>query len=67
MGSAAAEGGEDWDAEGDLVPEISGAGELEDVLGSERPEAVELGGLGVGGAAAVDDVRDVIICWPATL
>ena len=44
MGAAAAEGGEDWDAEGDLVPEISGAGELEDVLGSERPEAVELGG-----------------------
>ena len=49
---AAAEGDEDRDAEGDLVPEKSGAGDPEVELDSEL-EAVDLGDLGVEGAAAV--------------
>ena len=63
-----AEGNEDGrETEGDPVPETSGAGELEVDLGVELPEAVEPGDLGAGGAATGDDVRDAIICWPATL
>ena len=49
---AAAEGDEDRDAEGDLVLEKSGAGDPEVELDSEL-EAVDLGDLGVEGAAAV--------------
>ena len=48
-----AEGGEDWIAEGDLVPEQSGAGDLEADLDSALLEAADLGDLGVEGAASV--------------
>ena len=50
---AAAGGDGDRDAEGDLVPEKSGAGDPEVELDSEPLEAVDLGDLGVEGAAAV--------------
>ena len=49
---AAAGGDGDRDAEGDLVLEKSGAGDPEVELDSEL-EAVDLGDLGVEGAAAV--------------
>ena len=48
-----AEGGEDWIAEGDLVPEQSGAGDLEADLDSDLLEAADLGDLRVEGAASV--------------
>lgn len=38
--------------EGDLAPETSGAEELEVGLDPDSPEAVDLGDVGVGGAAA---------------
>ena len=50
---ADAEGGEDWIAEGDLVPEKSGAGDLEADLDSNLLEAADLDDLGVEGAAIV--------------
>ena len=53
LSRADAEGGEDWVAEGELVPEKSGAGDLEADLDSDRPEAVDLGDLEVEGAAIV--------------
>ena len=50
---AAAEGEEDGDADGDLLLEKSGAGELEAELGSDLLEAGVLGDLGLDGAATV--------------
>jgi len=49
---AAAEDEEGRITEGDLAPETSGAEELEVDLDSDSPEAVDLGDVGVGGAAA---------------
>ena len=66
---AAAEGDGDRDAGGDLVPEKSGAGDPEVELGSEL-EAVDLGDLGVEGAAAVlaaAGCRSSAILFPAML
>ena len=67
---AAAEGDGDRDAEGDLVLEKSGAGDPEVELDSEL-EAVDLGDLGVEGAAAVlpaaAGCRSSAILFPAML
>ena len=67
---AAVEDEEGRITEGDLAPETSGAEELEVDLDPDSPEAVDLGDVGVGGAAVssgLADVSEVIICWPATL
>ena len=67
---AAAEGEEDGDADGDLLLEKSGAGELEAELGSDSLESGVLDDLGLDGAVAVlatAGCRSSAILFPAML